>query len=319
MPGACSRGLLSYAALVAPEIADDIAAVDRRHAPRLQLEMRALRADRPAWAPAISPSAWRRRSCRCRRCSPRRPRPAASIASATATLEQLGVRRRLSSDRAPAGRAAAGRHQARRQAAGRERLGQPLGYRRRRRLPRVPQQDEQHRSRQLRSCCSQSLDLVAKRKLKALVIYNEGENFSVGLNLGLALFAANIALWPMIEDMVASGPEDLQGDQIRGLPRGRRARRAWRWAAAARSCCIARPSSPMPRAISAWSRSASGWSPAGAAARSCWRAARPIPRGRRAHAAGGRDLRDHLHRQGRPLGRRGEASWASSAPATASS
>ncbi len=59
------------------------------------------------------------------------------------------LRRRLSSDRAPAGRAAAGRHQARRQAAGRQWLGQPLGYRRRRRLPRIPQQDEQHRSRQL--------------------------------------------------------------------------------------------------------------------------------------------------------------------------
>src|SRR5262249_9606205 len=39
----------------------------------------------------------------------------------------------------------------------------------------------------------QSLELVPKRKLAALVIYNEGENFSVGLNLGLALFSANLA------------------------------------------------------------------------------------------------------------------------------
>ena len=53
----------------------------------------------------------------------------------------------------------------------------------------------------------QSLDLVAKRKLKALVIYNEGDNFSVGLNLGLALFSANLAMWPMIEDMVATGQQ----------------------------------------------------------------------------------------------------------------
>jgi len=51
----------------------------------------------------------------------------------------------------------------------------------------------------------QSLDLVAKRKMKALVVHNEGENFSVGVNLGLALFSANIALWPMIEDMVSQG------------------------------------------------------------------------------------------------------------------
>lgn len=40
---------------------------------------------------------------------------------------------------------------------------------------------------------------------KGLVIYNEGSNFSVGANIGLALFAANLALWPMIEDLVATG------------------------------------------------------------------------------------------------------------------
>lgn len=40
---------------------------------------------------------------------------------------------------------------------------------------------------------------------KALVIYNEGSNFSVGANLGLAIFAANIAAWAEIETMVAAG------------------------------------------------------------------------------------------------------------------
>jgi len=40
---------------------------------------------------------------------------------------------------------------------------------------------------------------------KALVIYNEGSNFSVGANVGLALFAANTALWPMIEGLVEQG------------------------------------------------------------------------------------------------------------------
>jgi len=40
---------------------------------------------------------------------------------------------------------------------------------------------------------------------KALVIYNEGSQFSAGVNLGLALFAANTALWPMIESMVEGG------------------------------------------------------------------------------------------------------------------
>ncbi len=40
---------------------------------------------------------------------------------------------------------------------------------------------------------------------KALVVYNEGANFSVGANIGLALFAANVALWPMIEELVGTG------------------------------------------------------------------------------------------------------------------
>ncbi len=50
----------------------------------------------------------------------------------------------------------------------------------------------------------QAIDIVAKG-MKALVIYNDAENFSVGANIGLALFAANVALWPMIEGFVAEG------------------------------------------------------------------------------------------------------------------
>ena len=49
-----------------------------------------------------------------------------------------------------------------------------------------------------------ALKIVPKAH-KALVIYNEGAHFSAGANLGLALFAANTALWPMIDDMVAQG------------------------------------------------------------------------------------------------------------------
>jgi 3-hydroxyacyl-CoA dehydrogenase len=40
---------------------------------------------------------------------------------------------------------------------------------------------------------------------KAMVIYNEADNFSVGANVGLALFAANVALWPFIEEGEAAG------------------------------------------------------------------------------------------------------------------
>ena len=58
---------------------------------------------------------------------------------------------------------------------------------------------------------AETLDLLDKaigivaRDFKALVIYNEGSNFSVGANIGLALFAANVAVWPMVEDLVAKG------------------------------------------------------------------------------------------------------------------
>ncbi|MGF1609015.1 MAG: 3-hydroxyacyl-CoA dehydrogenase NAD-binding domain-containing protein [Kiloniellales bacterium] len=48
---------------------------------------------------------------------------------------------------------------------------------------------------------------ITGKSYKALVIYNEGEHFSAGANLGLALFAANTALWPMIEDLVTQGQE----------------------------------------------------------------------------------------------------------------
>jgi 3-hydroxyacyl-CoA dehydrogenase len=48
---------------------------------------------------------------------------------------------------------------------------------------------------------------LIKDKYKALVVYNEGSNFSVGANLGLALFAANIAAWGEIEKLVATGQQ----------------------------------------------------------------------------------------------------------------
>ncbi len=48
---------------------------------------------------------------------------------------------------------------------------------------------------------------LVKAQYKALVIYNEGSNFSVGANLGLALFAANIAAWGEIEKLVSLGQQ----------------------------------------------------------------------------------------------------------------
>ncbi|NBX67262.1 MAG: 3-hydroxyacyl-CoA dehydrogenase/enoyl-CoA hydratase family protein [Proteobacteria bacterium] len=42
---------------------------------------------------------------------------------------------------------------------------------------------------------------------KGIIVYNEGSAFSAGANLGLALFAINIALWPQIEELVSGGQE----------------------------------------------------------------------------------------------------------------
>jgi 3-hydroxyacyl-CoA dehydrogenase len=48
---------------------------------------------------------------------------------------------------------------------------------------------------------------VIREKYKALVIYNEGQNFSVGANLGLAIFAANIAAWSEIDKLLRAGQQ----------------------------------------------------------------------------------------------------------------
>jgi 3-hydroxyacyl-CoA dehydrogenase len=62
-----------------------------------------------------------------------------------------------------------------------------------------------------------SIKLV-KEKYKALVIHNEADNFSVGANIGLALFAANVALWPMIEEMVAKGQQTYKALKYAPFP-----------------------------------------------------------------------------------------------------
>ncbi len=48
---------------------------------------------------------------------------------------------------------------------------------------------------------------VVKEKYKALVIYNEGRNFSVGANLGLAIFAANIAAFGEVDKLLVAGQQ----------------------------------------------------------------------------------------------------------------
>lgn len=45
---------------------------------------------------------------------------------------------------------------------------------------------------------------------KALVVYNEGSHFSAGANLGLALFAINIAMWPQVEELIGAGQQTFK-------------------------------------------------------------------------------------------------------------
>lgn len=46
---------------------------------------------------------------------------------------------------------------------------------------------------------------IVQSDFKALVIYNEGSNFSAGANLGLAIFALNIAAWSEVEKLIRGG------------------------------------------------------------------------------------------------------------------
>ncbi|MCB9947786.1 MAG: 3-hydroxyacyl-CoA dehydrogenase [Rhodospirillaceae bacterium] len=57
---------------------------------------------------------------------------------------------------------------------------------------------------QILALLGQSIDLTAQTA-KAMVVYNEGDNFSVGANIGVALFLANIAAWDQLEDAIRTG------------------------------------------------------------------------------------------------------------------
>jgi 3-hydroxyacyl-CoA dehydrogenase len=63
-----------------------------------------------------------------------------------------------------------------------------------------------------------AIGLVDGKAWKALVISNEGENFSVGANIGIALFAANIALWPAIEAQIYEGQQAFKAMKYAPFP-----------------------------------------------------------------------------------------------------
>lgn len=59
---------------------------------------------------------------------------------------------------------------------------------------------------------------IVGERFRALVVYGDGANFSVGANLGLALFAANIAAWDEIERLVAAGQETYRALKYAPFP-----------------------------------------------------------------------------------------------------
>lgn len=59
---------------------------------------------------------------------------------------------------------------------------------------------------------------LCKTDFNALVIHNEGDNFSVGANIGLALFAANTAAWSQIEEMVKLGQDTYRALKYAPFP-----------------------------------------------------------------------------------------------------
>jgi 3-hydroxyacyl-CoA dehydrogenase len=62
-----------------------------------------------------------------------------------------------------------------------------------------------------------TIDLVGKN-YKALIIGHDGDAFSAGANLGMALFAANIAAWGEIEKLVAGGQETFKAMKYAPFP-----------------------------------------------------------------------------------------------------
>lgn len=59
---------------------------------------------------------------------------------------------------------------------------------------------------------------IVQSDFRALVIYNEGEHFSAGANLGMLLFAANVAAWSKIDELLAQGQQTYQAIKYSPFP-----------------------------------------------------------------------------------------------------
>ena len=63
-----------------------------------------------------------------------------------------------------------------------------------------------------------TLKMIPEKGYRALVLHNEGSNFSVGVNLGLALFVVNVAAWEMVEDLIKQGQDTFKAMKFAPFP-----------------------------------------------------------------------------------------------------
>jgi 3-hydroxyacyl-CoA dehydrogenase len=71
---------------------------------------------------------------------------------------------------------------------------------------------------QIMAMIRKAVELVPAQGYKALVIYNEGTNFSAGANLGLLAYAANLAMWTEARAMVKEGQDTYLGLKYAPFP-----------------------------------------------------------------------------------------------------
>jgi 3-hydroxyacyl-CoA dehydrogenase len=60
--------------------------------------------------------------------------------------------------------------------------------------------------------------IKSDKKWKGLVVHNEGPNFSVGANIGLVLFASNIAVWSELESQIEDGQKTYLALKLAPFP-----------------------------------------------------------------------------------------------------
>ncbi len=63
-----------------------------------------------------------------------------------------------------------------------------------------------------------AVDMAESEGMKGIVIGNDASNFCAGANLGLALFAANLAAWKDLEDFIALGQDTYQTIKYSEIP-----------------------------------------------------------------------------------------------------